>query len=58
MMAYRTHTVTPDVFRGPPCRTGKAGGESDFVAARWTPEHVRGDGDFVVSGVISGAKRV
>ncbi|ATI54989.1 hypothetical protein CP552_04530 [Sphingomonas melonis] len=36
--------VTPDLFRGPLCGAGAAGGSKHPPAARWTPEQVRGDG--------------
>ncbi len=39
-------SVTPDLFRGPLCGEGTAGGLEHPPAARWTPEQVRGDGDF------------
>ena len=43
--------VTPDSFRGPPGRGGSLSALTSLPAAEWTPEQVRGDGKFVVSGI-------
>ena len=37
-------SVTPDVFRGPPCRNGTVSDRAVLLAAEWTPDQVRGDG--------------
>jgi hypothetical protein len=43
--------VTPASFRGPPGRGGSLSALTSLLAAEWTPEQVRGDGKFVVSGI-------
>jgi hypothetical protein len=37
-------TVTPDVFRGLPGRERTVSTQAFLLAAKWTPEQVRGDG--------------
>ncbi|NYD88839.1 hypothetical protein HD841_000608 [Sphingomonas melonis] len=43
---FPTHSVTPDLFRGPPGRKRMVAPQTPLLTAEWTPEQVRGDGSF------------